>query len=198
MFDLSKKDPAHSGSGSLSSQDRSQQGASGTSSGANRSSGSGNAVIGRSIKIVGDLRGEEDLRIEGDIDGTIHLPNHSLTIGTEGRINADAYAKSVTIDGEMNGDVYGSECVTVRANARVAGNIVASRVSLEEGARFKGSIDMDPKSVKAALDKVQGAQTPRAEAPRANGSSTSAGSIAEPAAAKPAVATSATAESARR
>jgi cytoskeletal protein CcmA (bactofilin family) len=47
------------------------------------------AVIGRSIQINGDLRGEEDLRIEGDIDGKIHLPNHSLTIGKEGRINAD-------------------------------------------------------------------------------------------------------------
>jgi cytoskeletal protein CcmA (bactofilin family) len=128
------------------------------------------AVIGRSIQINGDLRGEEDLRIEGDIDGKIHLPNHSLTIGKEGRINADVYAKSVTIDGEMNGDAYGSECVNIRSNARVVGNVVASRVSLEEGARFKGSIDMDPESVKTALDSVQGTKSSKGETSRSNGS----------------------------
>jgi len=111
----------------------------------------GMAVIGRSIQIRGDLRGDEDIRIEGDIEGSIHLPNHALTIGREGRVRADAYAKSVIIDGETQGDVYGAECVTIRANARVTGNILASRVSLEEGARFKGSIDMDPESVKRAL-----------------------------------------------
>jgi cytoskeletal protein CcmA (bactofilin family) len=116
--------------------------------------GQGTAVIGRSIRFRGDLHGDEDVRIEGDIEGNIHLPNHALTIGQEGRVRADAYAKSVIIDGEMQGDVYGAECVTIRATARVTGNVLASRVSLKEGARFKGWIDMDPESVKRALDGV--------------------------------------------
>ncbi len=123
------------------------------------------AVIGRSIKIDGDLRGEENLRIEGDINGTIQLPNHNLTIGKEGRIKADAYAESVIVDGVVDGDLYGSECVTIRASARVKGNIVASRVTLEEGAQFKGSIDMDPESVEAALGNMRKALTSASSAP---------------------------------
>lgn len=147
MFELSKKEPTEAETANAPKPTRSFR--------TSTSAPEGNAVIGRSIKIFGDLRGDEDLRIEGDIDGTIQLPNHSLTIGSEGRINADAYAKSVVIDGEINGDIHGSECVTIRSKARVVGNIVSSRVSVEEGAQFRGSIDMDPKSVKSALEKVQ-------------------------------------------
>jgi cytoskeletal protein CcmA (bactofilin family) len=113
------------------------------------------AVIGRSIQINGDLRGEEDLRIEGDVTGTIQLKNNSLTIGKDGRIKADVYAKAVYVDGLIEGDIYGSERVSIRKNARVTGNVISPRVSLEEGARFKGAIDMDSEAVEAALGKAQ-------------------------------------------
>ncbi|HEY5567462.1 MAG TPA: polymer-forming cytoskeletal protein [Gammaproteobacteria bacterium] len=113
------------------------------------------AIIGRSIHITGDLLGEEDLRIEGDVSGTIQLKNNSLTIGKEGKIKADIYAKAITVDGLTEGDIYGAERVTIRKNARVLGNITAPRVSLEDGARFKGSIEMDPQAVEAALGKPQ-------------------------------------------
>ena len=116
------------------------------------------AVIGRSIHITGDLRGEEDLRIEGDVSGTIQLKNHSLTIGKEGRIKADVYAKVVTVDGSMEGDLFGSERVSIRKTAQVNGNVTAPRVSLEDGARFKGSIEMDPEAVNAAVGKPQAAK----------------------------------------
>lgn len=109
------------------------------------------AVIGRSIQIDGDLRGEEDLRIEGDVNGTVQLRNNTLTIGSEGKISANVYAKSVTVDGLMEGDVFGSESVSIRKNAQVRGNITAPRVSLEDGARFKGSIEMDSAAVEAAF-----------------------------------------------
>lgn len=122
------------------------------------------AVIGRSIRIDGDLRGEEDLRIEGDVNGTIQLKNHTLTIGSEGKIKADVYAKSVTVDGVMEGDICGSEQVSIRKTARVRGNIVAPRVSLEDGAKFKGSIEMDSEAVQAALGEVAG-DAPSASAP---------------------------------
>jgi cytoskeletal protein CcmA (bactofilin family) len=111
------------------------------------------AVIGRSIQIDGNLRGEEDLRIEGDVNGTIQLNNHNLTIGKDGKIKADVYAKVITVDGNMDGDLFGSERVGIRKTARVTGNIVAPRVSLEDGARFKGSIEMDPEAVEAAVGK---------------------------------------------
>ena len=128
------------------------------SGGRSSASASEIAVIGHSIRIDGDLRGDEDLRIEGNISGTIQLPNHNLTIGREGRIKANAYAKVITVDGEINGDLYGSEIVIIRATARVTGNIIATRISVEEGAQFKGSIDMDPESVQAALGSVKGVE----------------------------------------
>jgi cytoskeletal protein CcmA (bactofilin family) len=118
------------------------------------------AVIGRSIHIDGNLKGEEDLRIEGDVTGTIQLNNHSLTIGKDGKIKADVHAKVITVDGNMDGDLYGAERVSIRKTARVTGNIVAPRVSLEEGARFKGSIEMDPETVDAVLSKGQSAVKP--------------------------------------
>ena len=114
-------------------------------------SSQGAAVIGRSIRIDGDLQGEEDLRIEGDVNGKIQLRNSTLTIGSEGKVRASVYAKSVAVDGYVEGDVFGAENIIVRKNAQVQGNMTAPRVSLEDGAKFKGSIEMDPDAVNAAM-----------------------------------------------
>lgn len=116
--------------------------------------GGDTAVIGRSIQINGDLRGDEDLRIEGDVSGTVELRNSALTIGKEGKVKAGVYAKSIAVDGETNGDLYATERVSVHVNARVQGNIIAPRVSIEEGAHFKGSIEMDPAAIEKALGKT--------------------------------------------
>lgn len=115
------------------------------------------AVIGPSIHIDGDLRGEEDLLIEGEVNGTVQLKNNSLTIGPQGKIRADVYAHSIYVDGFMEGDLYGSERVNIRKNAQVRGNITSPRVSLEDGAKFKGSIEMDPQAVQGALGTGRGA-----------------------------------------
>ncbi len=115
------------------------------------------AVIGPSIHIDGDLRGEEDLLIEGEVNGTVQLKNNSLTIGPQGKIRADVYAHSIYVDGFMEGDLYGSERVNIRKNAQVRGNITSPRVSLEDGAKFKGSIEMDPQAVQGALGAGRGA-----------------------------------------
>ncbi len=112
------------------------------------------AVIGQSIQINGDLRGNEDLRIEGDVSGTVELKDSNLTIGKTGKVRADVYAKSIAVDGTTEGDLYATERVIVHVNANVRGNITAPRVALEEGARFKGSIEMDPSAVEKALGKV--------------------------------------------
>jgi len=138
-------------------------------------------VIGRSIRINGDLYGDEDVRIEGDVTGTVRLKKNTLTIGLDGKIHADVYAKSVTVDGAMEGDLYGSECVSIRKSAQMRGNITAPRISLEDGARFKGSIEMDPEVAAAAFGesdiaknkadktKTVAAKTSRAAASTANG-----------------------------
>lgn len=104
------------------------------------------AVIGPSIEIDGDLRGEEDLIIEGSVKGTVRLKANSLTIGAKGRVTADVYAHSITVDGTMKGDLYASERLVIRKSARVQGNIAAPRVMLEDGAKFKGTVEMDPES----------------------------------------------------
>ena len=117
------------------------------------------AVIGRSIQINGDLRGDEDLRIEGDVSGTVELRNSVLTIGKEGKVKAGVYAKAIAVDGETMGDLYATERVSVHVNARVQGNIIAPKVSIEEGAHFKGSIEMDPAAVEKALGKTTASST---------------------------------------
>jgi cytoskeletal protein CcmA (bactofilin family) len=115
------------------------------------------AIIGRSIRIDGDLQGEEDLRIEGDVNGTVRLHNNTLTIGSEGTVRADVYAKEVIVNGTMEGDLFSSERVAIHKSATVLGNITAPRVSLEDGAKFKGSMEMDPEAVKAAVAKTASA-----------------------------------------
>lgn len=187
MFELSKKDKAHAAPDHLARQDRDHRtGGEKDSAGSHSQAQSGEiAVIGRSIRIDGDVRGEEDLRIEGDIRGTIQLLNHCLTIGPKGRIKADAYAKSVTVDGEVNGDLYASECVNIHSNARVKGNVVASLINLDKGAHFKGSIDMDPEKVEAAFGKELGAKASASDAGRSNGSKQATAAVVNPTRGKP-------------
>lgn len=107
------------------------------------------AVIGPSIHIDGDLRGEEDLLIQGEVKGTVQLKSHSLTIGGQGKVRANVYAHSIYVDGFMEGDLHGAECVYIRKTAEVRGNITSPRVSLEDGAKFKGSIEMDSQALEA-------------------------------------------------
>ncbi len=103
-------------------------------------------MIGASIKIKGDIAGDENLVIDGEVEGQVNLDGHDLTIGSSGVVTANLSAKTVHIHGTVNGDIEGSELVVVSKTGRVLGNIVAPRVTLEDGAQFKGSIDMTPKS----------------------------------------------------
>ncbi len=108
-------------------------------------------TIGPSIKLNGELSGDEDLLIQGEVEGNIHLKEHNLTVGEQGRIKANAFARTITVRGELTGDLTGAEKVTITASGRVRGNIIAPKVILEEGASFKGSIDMDAKAEAPAL-----------------------------------------------
>jgi len=123
------------------------------------------AVIGPSIHIDGDVRGEEDLLIEGEVNGTVQLKNNSLTIGSQGKVRADVYAHTINVDGFLEGDLYGSERVHIRKSAQVRGNVTSPRVSLEDGAKFRGSIEMDPQAVQNA---VGGRGAAPKQAPAAN------------------------------
>ena len=98
--------------------------------------------IGKSVVIKGELNGSEDLTIEGHVEGTIQLRDHVLTIGPNGRIKAQVFAKAVIILGEVTGNVTASEKVDIRDNGSVDGDIASPRVAIAEGAHFRGSIDM--------------------------------------------------------
>lgn len=108
------------------------------------------AVIGASICVKGEISGSENLVINGQVEGSVNLQSNDLLIGQTGQINANLTASQVQINGEVHGDITGIEKVTVSSEGRVQGNIVAPRVTLEDGAKFKGSIDMDPSSVAAS------------------------------------------------
>ncbi|HVR30796.1 MAG TPA: polymer-forming cytoskeletal protein [Thermoanaerobaculia bacterium] len=102
------------------------------------------ATIGPSIAIKGDVTGEEDLIVEGRIEGKILLKSNSVTIGRNGRVKANVYANSITVEGEVEGDLIGKDEVVIRQSGKVKGNVAAPRVVLDSGARFQGSIDMEP------------------------------------------------------
>lgn len=109
-------------------------------------SSGGSAVIGASIHVDGTLRGEEDLLIEGKVKGTVELRKNSVTIGPTGEVTADVVAHTIFVDGSMDGTLVASERIVIRKSARIKGSIAAPRVSLEDGAQFNGSIDMDPET----------------------------------------------------
>ena len=105
--------------------------------------------IGKSVVIKGELNGSEDLTIEGRVEGTIELRQHVLTIGPNGKIKAQVFAKSVVVLGEVVGNVTASDKVNIRENGSVDGDITAPRVAIAEGAHFRGSIDMQRQGAQA-------------------------------------------------
>lgn len=100
------------------------------------------ATIGRSIIIKGEVRGEEDLLIQGQVDGSVDLKEHAVTVGGDGRVKADISARIVTVEGQVEGDLRAKEQVILRSSARVQGDLTAPRVVLEDGASFRGLVDM--------------------------------------------------------
>jgi len=101
------------------------------------------ATIGPSISIKGDLSGKEDLLIQGRVEGNIELKQNNVTVGQEGRVQADIHGRSIRVEGDVKGNLYGEEDVVIRQSGSVQGNILAPRVTLENGSTFKGSIDME-------------------------------------------------------
>ncbi len=101
------------------------------------------ATIGPSISIKGDISGEEDLLIEGNVQGEIELREHNVTVGSSGRVAANIHGKRICVDGQVTGDLFGDE-ILIRKSGQVNGNASAPRVTLENGCHFRGNIDMKP------------------------------------------------------
>ena len=101
-------------------------------------------MSGSTVVIDGNITSAEDLIIEGKVSGTITATGHEVTVGQAGQLNANISAKIVRIEGKVEGDISGGEKVIISKTGNVLGNIDAPRVTLEDGAKFKGSIEMDP------------------------------------------------------
>ena len=108
------------------------------------------ATIGRSIAINGEVTGDEDLLIQGRVDGSVTLKQNAVTVGPEGEVKADIGARVITVEGKVDGNLSAQEQVILRGSARVQGNITAPRVVLEDGARFRGGVDMGEAPAEAA------------------------------------------------
>ena len=120
--------------------------------------------IGKSVVIKGELNGSEDLTIEGQVEGKIELRQNVLTIGANGRIKAQVFAKAVIILGEVTGNVTASEKVDIRDNGSVDGDIVSPRVAIAEGAHFRGTVDMQRKGGQPGAQPQQAKKEPQPQA----------------------------------
>ena len=104
------------------------------------------SVIGPTLKFKGELSANEDLIIEGEIEGTIAHQDKNLTVGKEGRVKADINARTVEIYGRVEGDIHGEDVVKLAKSADVKGNIYCARIVMDDGALFSGSIHMSQKN----------------------------------------------------
>ena len=120
------------------------------------------ATIGQSIIFKGELSGEEDLEIEGRVDGSIRLEKHQLTVGANGNLTADVTAKSIVVIGQVKGNLTASERIEIQATGVVQGDIKAPRLNVQEGAVLNGTIDMSASSA-AQQPASNPVETPAAE-----------------------------------
>jgi len=106
------------------------------------SSGHHPTVLGRSVVVRGELSGQEDLLLEGSVDGQISLPDHCLTIGPTGQVKAEIRARQVAIHGSVEGNVTARDKIEIRKSGRVVGDLATAAIAIEEGGYLKGSIDI--------------------------------------------------------
>ena len=131
----------------------------------------GSATIGKAVKIVGQIYSKEDLFVDGDLEGTVEALEHKLTIGPNGTVHASVKAREVVALGTIQGNVEAADKIEIRKDAKLVGDIKTARIIIEDGAYFKGSIDIvKPEPAKVAA-KPQPAAVPVAanQAPAAVG-----------------------------
>ena len=124
----------------------------------------GSTVIGKSVTIRGEVTGQEDLYMDGVVEGTIVLPESRLTVGPNARVMADVNAHEVVIFGLVEGNLRASGRIELRASAVVKGDIVAERLSIEENASMKGRVDLSEVAAEVVLARLPGTQDPATDA----------------------------------
>lgn len=147
LFSSSKKDNDSRGRDALAqrratSDNQNSRPDGGGESATSPNTGGNVATIGKSIVFKGDLSGDEDLQIDGMVDGGIQLANHQLTIGDTGRAQAQLYAKSVVVIGQVTGNITATELVELQSSATVEGDIHTPRLVIADGAVLNGTVEM--------------------------------------------------------
>jgi cytoskeletal protein CcmA (bactofilin family) len=107
------------------------------------------ATIGKAVKVNGQIFTKEDLYVDGDVEGTIESQDNKVTVGPNGRVQASIRAREVVILGQVQGNVEAADKVDIRKDAKLVGDIVSARISIEDGALFRGSIDIRKPEVKS-------------------------------------------------
>jgi cytoskeletal protein CcmA (bactofilin family) len=102
----------------------------------------GTATLGKSVMVKGQIFSREDLTIDGEVEGTVELQDHRLTIGLNGKVHASIKAREIIVLGAVNGNVEAAEKIDIRKEARLVGDLKTARIVIEDGAFFKGSIDI--------------------------------------------------------
>ena len=120
-----------------------------------------NGSIGQSVNVKGDLTAQEDLTIDGHIDGTVTLDKNLLTIGHQGTLKATVLAKTVIVHGKVTGNITATDAIRLHDTAEVQGDLVALKVGIADGASFRGTVDMRPPKVASpSVAKTGEKQTP--------------------------------------
>lgn len=120
------------------------------------------ARIGKSVAVKGELSGSEDLYLDGELEGSITLPEHRLIIGSHARVRANVEAGEVIVHGKLNGNVRASEHIELKKTAVLAGDIVTQHIVIEDGAYFKGSIDVHKAAAKPEIGREDDLRSPAA------------------------------------
>jgi len=118
----------------------------------------GPAVIGGSLTVNGEITGQEDLLVQGRLQGQIDLPGHQFTVATGGKVKAQVRARVVVVEGELQGNVVAERQAIVRSQGRMQGDIQAPAVVLEDGCLFRGKIDMAPEGAREIVSAMPGDQ----------------------------------------
>ncbi len=111
------------------------------------------AHIGKTVLVKGELSGTEDLYLDGEVEGSIELRDHSLVIGPHGKVRAHIHAKDVVVHGKVDGNIKGTERVELKKSAVLSGDIFTQRIIIEDGAFFKGAIDIQKEGAAKAAPK---------------------------------------------
>ena len=120
------------------------------------------ATIGKSLVIKGEVSGSESLYIDGKIEGAINLPGNRVTVGRNGQVAANIMAREVVVLGKVRGNVHASDRIDIRSEGSLTGDVIAARISIEDGAFFKGGIDIRKPGTGDAKAGVAAVATPEA------------------------------------